>query len=66
VIALAYEAIYRVPISTLFLGMHDAVKTTIENRLEAMEKEWQGRSANDQDAGSIARRLEWMVERREH
>jgi hypothetical protein len=64
VIALAYEVIYRAPVSTLFLGMHDAVKTTIENRLAAMEEELQGRSAKDHDAGSIARRLEWMTERR--
>lgn len=65
-IALAYEVIYRAPVSTLFLGMHGAVTTAIENRLTAMEKDLQGRSAKDHDAGSIARKLEWMMERREH
>jgi glycerol dehydrogenase-like iron-containing ADH family enzyme len=63
-IALAYEVIYRAPISTLFLGMHDAVKATIENRLANLEKDLQGRSATDHDAGSIARKLEWMTDRR--
>jgi transcriptional regulator with XRE-family HTH domain len=64
-IALAYEAIYRVPVSTLFLGIHDSVKTTIEKRLTAMEKVLQGRGANDVGAESIARKLEWMMERRQ-
>src|ERR1019366_2329433 len=59
-IALAYEAIYRVPVSTLFLGMHDSVKTTIDKRLAAMEKDLQGRSAKNADAESIARKLEWI------
>ena len=63
-IALAYQVIYRVPVSTLFLGMHDAVKTTIEDRLTAMEESLQGRSGNDPDAASIAQTLEWLVERR--
>jgi hypothetical protein len=63
-IVLAYEAIYRAPVSTLFLGMHDAVKTTIEKRLAAIEEDLQGRSAKDSDAVSIARRLEWLMERR--
>ena len=63
-IALAYEVIYRAPVSTIFLGMHDELKTTIETRLATMEEELQGRSANDSDAVSIARRLEWLMERR--
>jgi len=63
-IALAYEVIYRAPVSTLFLGMHDTLKTTIEKRLAAMEEDLQGRSAKDSDAASIARRLEWLMERR--
>ena len=65
-IALAYEVIYRAPVSALFLGMHDGVKTTIEKRLAAMEEDLQGRSAKNSDAESIARRLEWLIERREH
>jgi hypothetical protein len=44
--------------------MHDAVKTTIEDRLMAMEESLQGRSGNDPDAASIARTLEWLVERK--
>jgi len=65
-IALAYEVIYRVPVSTLFLGTHDVVKTTIEKRLADMEEDLQGRSATDSDATSIARRLEWLMQRRDH
>lgn len=65
-IALAYEVIYRAPVATLFLGMHDTVKTAIEKRLAAMEEDLQGRSAESSDAESIARRLEWLMERRDH
>ena len=64
VIALAYEVIFRAPVATLFLGTHDAVKTTIEKRLGEMEKDLQGRSAKEPDAEAIARRLEWLMERR--
>jgi transcriptional regulator with XRE-family HTH domain len=64
-IALAYEAIYRVPVSTLFLGMHDTVRTTVEQRLATLEEELQGRSAKDHDAGSTAQKLEWLTERQE-
>jgi hypothetical protein len=66
VIALAYQVIFRVPVSTIFLGMHGGVETTIEKRLVEMEKSLQGRSAKEPDAESIARRLEWLMERREH
>jgi transcriptional regulator with XRE-family HTH domain len=65
-IALAYQVIYQVPVSTLFLGVHDAVKATIENRLATMEESLQARSGKDPDAASIARTLEWLVERRDH
>src|SRR5208282_4161442 len=64
-VALAYEVLYRAPASTLFLGMHDTVNTTVEKRVAAMEKDLQGRSAKNADADSIARKLEWMIERRE-
>ena len=63
-IALAYEVIFRAPVATLFLGTHDAVKTTIEKRLAEMETDLQGRSAKEPDAEAIARRLEWLMERR--
>src|ERR1035441_6564023 len=64
VIALAYEVIFRAPVATLFLGTRDAVKATIEKRLAGVEKDLQSRSAKEPDAGSIARRLEWLTERR--
>src|ERR1700680_3498400 len=65
-IVLAYEVIYRAPVSTLFLGVHDAVKTTIEKRLTAMEEDLQGRTAKNSDAEAIARRLEWLMAQRNH
>jgi DNA-binding XRE family transcriptional regulator len=65
-VAIAYEVLFRAPVSTLFLGTRDTVQATIEKRLAVMERDLQSRSANDADAESIARKLEWIVERREH
>jgi transcriptional regulator with XRE-family HTH domain len=65
VIALAYEVIFQVPVSTLFLEIHDDMKIVIEERLGELESTLQDRSAAERSAGSIARRLEWLVNRRE-
>lgn len=65
VIALAYEVIFRAPVSELFLGMHDGVETTIERRLAELENDLQGRSAEERCARSIAQRLEWLMNRRD-
>ena len=64
-VALAYEVLYGAPVSTLFLGMHDEVRMIVEKRVVAMEEELQNRSAKDADAGAIAQKLEWIMERRE-
>lgn len=64
-IALAYAVLYRTPVSALFRGMHDTLETTIEKRLAVMEIDLQSRSAKDVDAESTARKLEWMMARRE-
>ena len=63
IIALCYQAIFRVPVSDLFPGHYEKTKRTIEERLAKMEHDLQQRSAKDRDAAMIARKLEWMWER---
>src|SRR5947209_13674153 len=63
-IALAYEAIFRVPVSTLFPGIYEAVEQGIEMRLAILETMLQEKSAHDRDASTTARKLEWILARR--
>jgi DNA-binding XRE family transcriptional regulator len=63
-IALAYEAIFRVPVSRLFPGVYEAVEERVDVRLAAMERRLQEKSAKDRDASAAARKLEWLWARR--
>jgi DNA-binding XRE family transcriptional regulator len=62
-IALSYQAIFRVPISDLFPGAYETAKQAIEERLAKMESTLQQCSAKGRNAAMIARKLEWMWER---
>lgn len=64
IVALRYQAIYHVPVSDLFSGAYETEQQTIEDRLATMEDDLQQRSAKGRDAAVIARKLEWMWERR--
>ena len=63
-IALAYETIFRVPISEMFPGLHTAVKASIEVRLDEIENELHQSTAKGRKATTIARKLEFLSERR--
>ncbi|HEY5214947.1 MAG TPA: hypothetical protein VIJ38_18200 [Acidobacteriaceae bacterium] len=63
IIALSYQAIFRVPIAELFPAPYESTKRKIEERLAKMEHDLQQRSAKDRDAAMIAHKLEWMWER---
>lgn len=62
--AFGYEAIFRVPISELFPGIHQTVELGIEERLEKMEDELHQSTAKGREAAFIARKLEFLCERR--
>ncbi len=62
--ALAYEAIFRVPVSAIFGGMHESIRRDIENRLQQLEAELQNRDAADPDANLVAQKLVWLNERK--
>jgi transcriptional regulator with XRE-family HTH domain len=63
IIALCYQAIFRVPVSDLVPGHFEKTRRTIEERLAKMEHDLQQRSAKDRDAAMVARKFEWMWER---
>src|SRR5229473_144274 len=45
--ALAYEIIFRVPVSAIFTGFHSSVTQMVEDGLSAFEQKLQGRSERD-------------------
>lgn len=63
-IALAYEAIFREPISAIFIGMYEEIQREIENKLRQLETELGNRSATDPDANLVAQQLVWLNERK--
>ena len=59
-IALAYEAIFQVPISELFPAVYLMVGESIETQLAAFESLLGEKSAEDHDADATARKLQFM------
>lgn len=64
IIAVSYEVIFRVSISELFPGLYQTVEAQIERELGKMEEELQESTAKGHKAAVIARKLEWLWERR--
>jgi len=62
--ALAYELIFRVPVSAIFFGMHGSVERDIEYKLQQLEAGLHKRSVADQDANLVAQKLIWLNERK--
>jgi transcriptional regulator with XRE-family HTH domain len=63
-LALAYEAVFLVPVSQLFAGLHEAIKQSTEKRLSKLEVELGSRSGKGPQAAITARKLQWLMERR--
>ena len=63
--ALAYEVIFRVPVSALFSGLHTEVKRTMEGNLAAFEEGLQQRSGRGRGANETAQKLIWLTERKD-
>ena len=62
--ALAYEVIFRVPVSAIFMGMYGSIERDVETKLRQLEAELQNRSATDRDANLVAQKLLWLNQRR--
>jgi hypothetical protein len=63
IIALSYQAIFRVPVADIFPASYEAIKQSVEERLEKMKDDLHQCSAKGRNAAMIARKLEWMWER---
>jgi len=63
-VALALEALFRVPISQLFRGLGETVEQSVEDRLLSLETELQSRSGKGPQAAITAKKLQWLTERR--
>jgi|ERR1700733_3911167 len=64
IVALHYQILYRVPVSEIFLGLTESVELQVEMQLAEFEKELGEQSARGPKAAAIARKLEWLMERR--
>jgi DNA-binding XRE family transcriptional regulator len=62
--ALSYEAVYHVPVSEIFAGLAGTVELNVEAQLAEFESHLGERSASGPRAVAIARKLEWLSERR--
>ena len=62
--AIGYEVIFDVSLAELFPGIYETVRQNIEKRLEEIEERLHQSSAKGRKAVFIARKLEWLCERR--
>jgi hypothetical protein len=62
-IALAYEALYRVPVAQIFPGIFESRKQEVEAKLATMVDALHQCTASGREASMIARKLEWVWER---
>jgi DNA-binding XRE family transcriptional regulator len=63
-IALSYEALYRVPVSEIFAGLAKTAEFNVEGSLAEYKTYLGEQSGAGPRAASIARKLEWLSERR--
>src|ERR1700733_11023024 len=63
--ALGYEIIFGMPVSELFPGLFHAVEAGIEAQLAKLESELQQSTAKGRSASVIARKLEFLCERKD-
>jgi DNA-binding XRE family transcriptional regulator len=63
-IALAYEALFRVPVSAIFTGFQATVAHAVEMNVAEFEKNLREASGKDRATGQTARKLQWLALRR--
>ena len=63
-IALAYQEVFRVPVSAIFTGFHATVAQVIDQSVGEFEKELRDESVKGRRAMLIAQKLEWLTKRR--
>ena len=62
-IALAYQAVFRIPVSEIFAGMHATAAQTVEEKLKVLGRTMEGSDRNQRVAGVVARKVQWIAQR---
>ena len=62
--ALAYEAIFRVPVAALFTGMYDTVARVIEGNLVTLERDILAHGSSGHLPIGHAKKLRWLNDRK--
>lgn len=62
--AISYEIVFDMPISKLFPGIYETVRTNIDNRLAELEARLHMSTAKGRAAVLVARKIEWLTMRR--
>lgn len=62
--AISYEIVFQVPLAELFPGIYETVRQNVEKRLAEIEERLHQSSAKGRRAALIARKLEWLWERK--
>src|SRR5271165_1368820 len=62
VIALAYELIFQVPVSVIFVGVHSGALKTLDQKLANFERDLT-RGADSQSTQAVAQKLQWLEAR---
>jgi transcriptional regulator with XRE-family HTH domain len=63
IVALSYEALFRVSVSVLFPGLFEALAERIEERLTEFEEELGKRAGRGRKANATAQKLIWIKKR---
>jgi DNA-binding XRE family transcriptional regulator len=63
--ALAYEVIFRVPVSEIFPELHAEIMQKMEGRLAAFKEDLQQRDGRGRGANETAQKLIWLTQRTE-
>lgn len=62
-IAIAYEVVFQVPVSAIFVGFQSTVARVVETNLDEFRKDLQRRSAEQRLGGTALQKMQWLTER---
>lgn len=63
-VALAFEILFRVPVSQIFAGVCETIGDATEEKLQELETKLQGRPGTGPTAAFTAKKLVWLTERK--
>ena len=64
VAAFGYQVVFQKPVSEMFPGLFHTIESGVVERIESFERDLSESAAKGRAAAPIARRLEWLYERK--